>query len=156
MKHRYYFDTSVFGGIFDNEFKEYTIQLFDQVKAGRVICVYSDIVEEELQAAPKHVIKMLHDLAHKQKIFSNSTAEQLANEYVQHKVVGETSYNDCVHIALATMFDTDAIVSWNFKHIVNEKRIPGYNFVNLKYGYNEIDILSPNQIITNGLERNGK
>ena len=35
----------------------------------------------------------------------------------------------------------------NFKHIVNILRIRGYNAVNLKLGYAQIDIRSPKDIV---------
>ena len=45
---RFYFDTSVLGGAFDMEFDEVTLQLFERVKLGKVICVFSDLTETEL------------------------------------------------------------------------------------------------------------
>ena len=50
---RFYFDTSVFGGAFDKEFDEVTLQLFERVKLGQVICVFSDLTETELLNAPE-------------------------------------------------------------------------------------------------------
>jgi hypothetical protein len=35
MKQRIYFDTSVFGGAFDSEFQEPSLQLFERVKLGK-------------------------------------------------------------------------------------------------------------------------
>ena len=55
MKQRFYFDTSVFGGVFDIEFEEATLQLFERVKLGTVVCVYSDLTETELVKAPEKV-----------------------------------------------------------------------------------------------------
>jgi hypothetical protein len=57
-------------------------------------------------------------------------------------VVGLTSYADCLHIALATINRADFLVSWNFKHIVNVKRIRGYNAINIKKGYKQLEIRS--------------
>ena len=71
----------------------------------------------------------------------------LARAYVAEKVVGQTSFGDCIHIALATINKADILVSWNFKHIVNVYRIRGYNSVNLKLGYSTIEIRSPKDII---------
>jgi hypothetical protein len=42
-------------------------------------------------------------------------AVDLATEYIAEKVVGPTSYADCLHIALATISRADFLVSWNFK-----------------------------------------
>ena len=39
------------------------------------------------------------------------------------------------------------IVSWNFKHIVNFRRIPLYNAVNKANGYGEIGIFTPQEVI---------
>ncbi len=55
MKPRLYFDTSVFGGVYDDEFNEITILLFDKVKSGDIICVYSDLSLAELNNAPQKI-----------------------------------------------------------------------------------------------------
>jgi hypothetical protein len=72
-------------------------------------------------------------------------AVDLATEYISEKVVGQTSYSDCLHIALATINRADFLVSWNFKHIVNVQRIRGYNSINIKNGYRQIEIRSPRE-----------
>lgn len=77
--------------------------------------------------------------------WKRSVAGDLATEYVTEKVVGQTSYADCLHIALATINRADFLVSWNFKHIVNIERIRGYNAINIKNGYKQLEIRSPRE-----------
>ena len=79
--------------------------------------------------------------------FIDTTDEtiDLATEYITEKVVGPTSYADCLHIALATINRADFLVSWNFKHIVNVQRIRGYNAINIKNGYKQLEIRSPRE-----------
>lgn len=72
---------------------------------------------------------------------------KLAGAYIQEKVVGKTSIEDCRHIAMATIYKVDVLASWNFKHIVNLERIKGYNSINLKLGYSMIEIRSPKDLI---------
>lgn len=72
---------------------------------------------------------------------------ELANEYINEKVVGKTSFADCLHIALATINNADFLISWNFKHIVNVERIRGYNSINIKLGYKHLEIRSPRDIL---------
>lgn len=52
MRQRIYIDTSVFGGHFDEEFKEHTIPLFDRIKEGEFIILYSKVTQDELVKAP--------------------------------------------------------------------------------------------------------
>ena len=151
MKPRLYFDTSVFGGVYDKEFQEETIKLFEMVKAEEITCVYSDLTELELENAPEKVKEHFIKLSSKNIEFIEITEEmdQLANSYINEKVVGETSIDDCRHIACATIMKVDYLISWNFKHIVNVFRIRGYNSVNLKNGYIQLYIRSPKDIISN-------
>jgi tryptophan 2,3-dioxygenase len=74
-------------------------------------------------------------------------AVELATEYIKEKVVGKTSYADCLHIALATISHADYLLSWNFKHIVNVQRIRGYNSINIKNGYKQLEIRSRRDFI---------
>ncbi len=152
MKPRLYFDTSVFGGIYDIEFQRETEKLFEMVKTGEAICVYSDLTEFELENAPEKVKEHFINLDRKTIEFVEITEEIniLAEEYVREKVVGGTSIDDCRHIACATINKVDYLVSWNFKHIVNIFRIRGYNSINIKNGYIQLDIRSPKDIIENG------
>ncbi|MBC7493473.1 MAG: PIN domain protein, partial [Flavobacterium sp.] len=84
---------------------------------------------------------------HMEYLKVDEEALRLAKQYVDENVVGKTSFDDCVHIALATIHKIDILVSWNFKHIVNVYRIRGYNSVNLKNGYIQLEIRSPKEII---------
>ena len=149
MTQRFYFDTSVFGGVYDIEFDEASVQLFEKVKLGQIVCVYSDLTEGELFDAPERVRNFFRDLPNEslELVKIDDEAINLAKSYINEKVVGKTSLDDCVHIALATLNKVDILVSWNFKHIVNVYRIRGYNAVNLRSGYHTLEIRSPKEII---------
>jgi predicted nucleic acid-binding protein len=138
---RIYIDTSVFGGNFDEEFKEHTIPLFDRIIKGEFVILYSTVTQEELV---KELVKSLRaDLT--EFLETTDEAVDLATNYITEKVVGKTSYADCLHIALATINRADFLVSWNFKHIVNIERIRGYNSINIKNGYKQLEIRSPRE-----------
>ena len=147
MKQRIYIDTSVFGGYFDEEFSEYTIPFFDRIKNGEFILLYSNVTQDELENAPEKVKEFVKRLKADYTEFLEISDEviDLASEYIREKVVGETSYTDCLHIALATISRADFLVSWNFKHIVNIQRIKGYNSINIKNGFKQLEIRSPRE-----------
>lgn len=149
MEQRFYFDTSVFGGIYDVEFEEETILLFEKVTLGQIKCVYSNLTESELTNAPENVRNFFQNLPDdcKEKVLVTPEALKLAQIYVDEKVVGETSLDDCIHIATATLSKVDMLVSWNFKHIVNIYRIRGYNSINLRLGHKILEIHSPKEIV---------
>ena len=152
MKQRIYIDTSVVGGYFDEEFKEATTALFQRLENGEIIFVVSDLLDLELINAPQKVRELLYYYSADKFVRIELTEEaiKLADTYVLEKVVGQTSLEDCRHIALATINKVDVLASWNFKHIVNLDRIKGYNSVNLRLGYQMIEIRSPKDLINYG------
>jgi hypothetical protein len=52
---RVYADTSVFGGAYDDEFKQPSLMFFEQVKNGQFVLVTSAVVQDEMVAAPPAV-----------------------------------------------------------------------------------------------------
>ncbi len=146
---RIYIDTSVDGGFYDEEFEEYTKAFFQKVEKGEIILVVSELMRAELLRAPERVRDHLDNYSKKQIELVELTeqANNLADRYIAEGVVGATSKADCQHIAIATINKVDVLVSWNFKHIVNLKRIRGYNAVNLKNNHTMLEIRTPIEIL---------
>jgi len=149
MIQRFYFDTSVIGGVYDTEFEEHSAILMEKVKLGAIKAVISNVTEREIIKARKEVRDFFTSLPKDNIEFIELTSDaiKLAENYIKEAVVAETHIDDCLHIALATIHHVDILVSWNFKHIVNIYRIRGYNSVNLKLGYPTLEIRSPKDIV---------
>ena len=146
---RIYIDTSVLGGYFDKMFSKETKLLFDKIIEKEFMLVISTLTVNELTKSPENVKNLLKDLKidNFETIIVSEEEINLAKSYVSDNVVGNSSLDDCIHIATATIHHVDIIVSWNFRHIVNIKRIRGYNSVNIKNGYQTIEIRSPKDLI---------
>jgi hypothetical protein len=149
MIQRIYVDTSVIGGCFDEEFSYGSNILIDEFKSGAKICVFSDLTLDELENAPLSVRSILDRIPdeYKEFIILDDEAKHLSQLYLDEKAVSEKFREDAEHIAIATINRIDVLVSWNFKHIVNLNRIRIFNAVNLKYGYPELEIRSPLEIL---------
>ena len=78
------------------------------------------------------------------------TAEVLVlmQAYERRKILPKRYTADMTHIALATVAAVDAVVSWNFKHIVRLEKIRLFNAVNVELGYRALSILSPREVAT--------
>jgi len=144
-----YADTSVFGGVFDDEFAEDSRRFFEELKAGNFELVVSALVEEEIRSAPEDVQKHFDD------VFSSAAVAEITPEvldlrdaYLNAGILTQKSRDDATHVALATISGCGMIVSWNFKHIVHFQKIPKYNAVNILNGYHAIDIYPPSSVIS--------
>jgi hypothetical protein len=145
---RVYADASVYGGAFDEEFDDVSRAFFDSVRAGRLLLVVSAAVRDELEDAPEPVRALFEEMSRIADAADvTEDAIRLQEAYLAAGIVGQRWETDALHVALATQSQCPVIVSWNFKHIVNFRKIPLYNGVNLVHGYNSIAIHTPQEVI---------
>lgn len=143
-----YADTSVYGGVFDEEFEEASKLFFKQVDMGIFELIISPIVIDEIDPAPKHVRDLFYGYANESTILDvHEEIIQLHNQYISKGIVGKNCKADALHVAFATVSECNIIVSWNFKEIVHFQKIPMYNAVNKINGYNNIAIHTPEEVI---------
>jgi len=149
MSIRVYAETSVFGGVFDDEFAGPSRLFFDQVRSGRFRLVVSALIEAELEPAPSRVRRFyeeVFDLAEEVDIVPE--ALRLGQAYLDAGIVSLGRSEDALHVAIATVAGCSVIVSWNFRHIVHLEKVPLYNAVSVVKGYREIAIYSPLEVIS--------
>ena len=137
------------GGCFDQEFSLWSNKLFDEFRDGSEIVILSDLTLQELEFARQEVRNKINEIPNKYRINIGISDEaiQLGETYINEGALTNKSYNDALHIALATIFNADVLASWNFKHIVNLERIRLYNSINLRHGYKMIEIRTPREIL---------
>lgn len=119
------------------------------VRKGKCVLLISEIVVAELDKAPAAVQNILLSLPEEavEKVEITDEILELRNEYIKAKILGHEWINDATHVAAATASRADAIVSWNFKHIVRLDKMKAYNQVNLMNGYGILTIISPKEVL---------
>lgn len=143
-----YVDTSVFGGVFDDEFQRASRDFFDQIKNGQFSLTISGVVQAEMVLAPREVRDFFDSmLPYAEIVDVTEEALKLRQAYLNAGIVSAKYSNDALHVALATVSNCPIIVSWNFRHIVHADKIPLYNAVNILQGYNQIAIYSPLEVM---------
>jgi hypothetical protein len=149
-KWRLYLDTSVFGGCFDTVqgWAEDSRRVIDSFLQKRAVLLSSELLEREIVSAPPAVRGVFLSIPNTavEKVRISEEVDELAHAYVRAGVIGRRWLEDCQHVAVATVARADAIVSWNFKHIVRLDRIKGYNQVNMLSGYGLITVVSPKEV----------
>jgi hypothetical protein len=125
------------------------MRLIDKSKHDQIILVISELTELELTDAPQEVQDVFEKIPEENIEYVELTQEalNLARKYIADGVISESKLADAEHIAIATIKRVDILLSWNFHHIVNLKRIRGYNSVNLKYEYPLLEIRNPNEVL---------
>ena len=149
MAGRIYTDTSVIGGCEDDEFRVHSRRLMEAFVRGDLRLVLSELTLRELEPAPVAVREVLAAVPDGsiEVVRLTPAADALARRYVAEGILKANMLADAQHIAMATIANVDALVSWNFRHVVNLPRIHGYHGVNAKLGYPTIEIRSPREVL---------
>ena len=147
---RVYIDTSVFGGCFDEEFEEPSKGFFEAVLEGKIVPLISDSLVAELAGAPERIQGLLERIidAGCERLPLAPEVEQLRTAYVSAEVVTGKFAGDALHVAHATLAKADAIVSWNFKHLVNPRQVRAFNVVNVRNDRSLVVIMTPADILS--------
>jgi len=145
----YYLDTSIYGGYFDPEFMRHSRMLFNHLILKSIVISKSFITEIEIKAAPKIVKDLYSSIPdHLTKVIEYSDRiDQLAQAYVDHNIASKSQFADCLHVAAASVNGDYALISWDYKHILREDRIRGFNYVNRSCGLSQIYFLSPSEVL---------
>ena len=148
-KDRVYVDTSVIGGCLDEEFAQWSLPLLAMAKQGEVLLLVSDLLIEELQEAPEEVRELLPAIPASSQllIHANDETDLLLQAYIKEKIVGRRYTTDAHHVAMASVYRADVLLSWNFKHIVHLDKIRKFNGVNLGLGFPLVEIRSPKEYV---------
>lgn len=145
---RIFIDTSVIGGCFDDRFAADSRRVFELAESGLLTLVVSDVILGELAPAPERVRAYFDGVSRSCMEIRETDrhAADLRDAYLASGVLAPRWMDDAAHVAVATVARVDALVSWNFKHLVRLDRIKGFNQVNLAQGYGILTILSPTEL----------
>ena len=147
-KTRVYVDTSVFGGVHDEEFARPSRRFFERLKAGQFTMLVSASAVAELRRAPERVRAVYQDIGreHLEFVPFDDEVKGLSDAYIAAGVVGVGRREDANHVAAASVAGADIMLSWNFEHIVRYDRVQKFNGVNVLKGYRPLAIVSPLEV----------
>ena len=151
-----YLDTSIISHLKQEDVPEKmrdTIKFWDAIKAGEYDAAISQVAFDEIDRCPEPkrtaLLQELSEITY-QLIEPNTEIEAIAAKFVENNILTVKSIDDCRHIAASIVSECDAIVSWNFNHIVNYKTMKGVKLISLITGYKEVAIYTPTILIAGG------
>jgi predicted nucleic acid-binding protein len=159
MKKKLYIETSVWNQLEHDDrpdWRETAEKFIATVRRGLYDVYVSKVVLDELletteEDKRKKLVGHINSVEPVVLPFSEE-AQILTGRYMDAEIAGKsksrTLYNDSCHVAIATVNGIGHIVSFNCRHLVQDRRIDGFNGVNLQNGYDHlIDITTPHRFV---------
>jgi predicted nucleic acid-binding protein len=109
----------------------------------------SQIVIDEISITPDKSKKMLLERTIEDFVVLeiNNEVENLVKEYMRQCLVPEKDKSDAYHVAVATVYKSEYLVTWNLEHLAKEITRHKVIAVNLLQGYKEVRIVTPYDLL---------
>ena len=139
LEFKYYVETSVWGMIPKGQprvMRRASLQFFSRVPKTRLFI--SRVVLDEVEDSPESVrgpILRAIDSIKPSVLEVTIQASSLSRAYISSKVLPAKKKEDALHVAIATTEELDLLVSWNYRHMANQRKTELYSGVNLAQGY---------------------
>ena len=143
---RLYLDCSIFSALYDERTPDrqaMTRRFWTRLADYSVAT--SDVTRDEMRRT--------RDLVHRAALESllegllvhpfSDDMRALSRRYISAGLFGITTADDARHVAAAVVSRHDCLVSWNFRHLVNKRRIAVLNQLNGTWGLPPLVIVSP-------------
>ena len=127
-----------------------THKLWDKIKNGEFEAVISDIDIAEINSCSEEKRNILYKYLSQINytlVDSDEKSIDIATKMVDLNILKQKNILDCQHIANAIISGCDAIVSWNFRHIVNHKTMMGVKAITALEGCADLLIYAPSVLI---------
>jgi hypothetical protein len=121
--------------------REPTKQFLRQCAAGLFVPCISTVVLQEIAladaSAATRMVREINTLA-PLALEPSEASEELAEAYLRAGVIPAKKRDDARHVAIATVAGLEIVVSWNHRHLANERKRTLFNAVNHLAGYGQV------------------
>ncbi|MGQ0635492.1 MAG: PIN domain-containing protein [Planctomycetaceae bacterium] len=146
----YHVETSVWGMIPKGQpggMREASLRFLR--RRGRLLI--SAVVTDEILLAPEPIQQQIYRVLESiecEVVSVTAACRALALRYHDAGIIPARKVEDALHVAVATVYNADVLVSWNHKHIANIRKTELYRGVNLMAGYPHTpQILTPVEVL---------
>jgi predicted nucleic acid-binding protein len=143
-KLKIYLDTSVINFLFADdapEKKEITIEFFEYF-LDKYDTYISDLVLLEINRTKninkrRKLLEIIQD--YNIPIYDVITNEimELSKQFILSGIIPEKKKDDSIHVAFATYYEFEILLSWNFRHLANINKQILINSINSQLGYSK-------------------
>jgi predicted nucleic acid-binding protein len=110
--------------------------------------VTSDAVQAELEYTPEPKRQQCMDfLATLPLLAVNAPVTKIVSVYIQNKVMPSDSTGDALHLAIASYYQCDYLLTWNCKHLANGNKFSHIRHINTTLGLYIPTLVTPLELL---------
>lgn len=154
MIEKVYIETSVIGAYFDERTdvasaaQNYWTRIWwDKLRNNYEIIISGAVIDELSHPDYPYAEKALMLVENIPQIPIEKEIKQIVKIYIQNQIMPANPVGDALHLALASYYKCDYLLTWNCKHIANPNKFRQIRICNNSLGLYIPSLITPNQLI---------
>ena len=123
-----------------------TREWWDTCRDNFEMYVSETVFNEAGRGDPEMAQKRIEVIADLPSLFANEAVTELTQQFLQQTNLPPKASDDALHIALATVYDLDFLVTWNCRHIANPNIQKKLSEISTNFGYQLPILCTPYQL----------
>ena len=109
----------------------------------------SELVFEELHTGTyPHQDEIIKLVANLPRLAIESDLEEIIEVYLKNRLMPQKDIGDAVHLALASYYKIDYLLTWNCQHLANVNKQEHIRVINMLIGIHTPEIITPLEIFS--------
>ncbi|NEP84404.1 MAG: type II toxin-antitoxin system VapC family toxin [Okeania sp. SIO3C4] len=123
-----------------------TREWWDTCRDNFEIYVSETVLNEIAKGDPEMAQKRIEVITNLPFLFANETVTNLTEQFLQQTNLPPKASDDALHIALATVYSLDYLLTWNCRHIANPNIQRKLSEISTNFGYQLPILCTPYQL----------
>ena len=154
MPPKVYVETSVIGAYFEERTdvvstsqRHWSRLWWDEIRSGYDVVVSEGVINELADPDFEYSQPALALIDRVPQIEINNEVRDIVNVYITRQLMPQGPLGDALHLALASYYKCDYLLTWNCKHLANPNKFQHIRIVNTALGLYVPVITTPNQLV---------
>jgi len=133
--------------------RNWTREWWDQRRHCYELVTSAAVLEELMEADDPQrteMVEMMHEVT---VLGEQAAVYEIVETYIERHVMPDDPTGDALHLAFASFFKCDHLVTWNCKHLANASKFPHIRVVNTALGLFVPSLVTPLELLAGGTER---
>lgn len=161
MKKKVYFDSTIPSYYFDSrESLQYPVKVtklwWENERNNYDIWISEETIAELSAGNYPNKEKILDFIADLQVLPFDETIVDIAQVYLEHFIMPQMLKGDAIHLAYASYYKIDFLLTWNCNHLANANKKQHIRIVNTRLNIDIPEIITPLELFTEEIDDNSK
>jgi predicted nucleic acid-binding protein len=153
MKKTVYLDSTIPSYLFDEResiktYIDLTKKWWEEERENYRVVISAETVAETSRGDHPRRVEIVEFVSHLELLPYDEHLEQIVRAYIENHLMPQSSTGDGLHLAYASLYKVDFLLTWNCNHLANANKKQHIRVINTRLGLFTPEIITPLELFT--------